>query len=182
MPINGLVTMTPTSVDKAGGGTETATINANGSVTFANCTTLSLNGIFTSSYDNYMIISRTTGSGSALAVRFRLRAAGTDNTSTSSYQYQLVLAATTTLTYSRVAQNYGQGFLVDSAARDNATTYFFGPKLSQPTGWIVDGGYGETSLYQYGGLHDQSTAYDGLSLIMPSGYFAGLVTVYGLNQ
>jgi hypothetical protein len=97
MPLtNGLVVMTPTSVAKTGTGS-TATINSDGSVVFDLCTTLSLNGVFTSSYDNYMIVMRATTSLAWPYFNSRLRASGTDNTTASSYTNQYLTANGTTV-------------------------------------------------------------------------------------
>ena len=61
MSKNGLVLVKPSSVVVTG----TATITTNGSVDFS-CTSLLLNGVFSSTYDNYMmVISGNTSTGSA---------------------------------------------------------------------------------------------------------------------
>jgi hypothetical protein len=54
---DGLVSMTPSSIAHSG---TSASINADGGVDFTAVTELSLNGVFTSDYDNYLIVMRFT--------------------------------------------------------------------------------------------------------------------------
>ena len=75
---NGLHLITPTSIASTGTG-NSSSINTNGSVTFSTCATLSLNGVFSADYDNYMIVMRHVGSdASAFNIDLRLRLSGTD--------------------------------------------------------------------------------------------------------
>lgn len=185
MPINGLVTMTPTSIASTGTG-NSSSINTNGSVTFSTCATLSLNGVFTSSYDNYMLVVRHTHSTSSagVALQFRLRASGTDNSTASSYVSQLLESNGTTLTALRGTTTFGYISLTTNVQREGATTYLFGPQLAQATAWRSVAVYGVSSagMYDVGGTHNQATAYDGITIYPPSGSITGLVTVYGFNQ
>jgi len=189
--LNGLVVMTPSSVNKTGTGS-TATINSNGSVTFASCETLSLNGIFTTDYDNYMIVMRNYADAAASTNMYgRLRASGTDNTTASSYVSQRLRADGTTVSGARTTADSWQNFFRTGDAtlttlRGGATIYLFGPKLAQPTAMrtvIVDtttGAYFQDAA----GTHNQSTAYDGLTCLtsVAGRSITGLVTVFGFNQ
>lgn len=188
MPVNGLVTMTPTSVAKTGTGS-TATINTNGSVTFSTCATLSLNGVFTSSYDNYMISVRWQPASSASSVLdMRLRASGTDNSS-SLYTTQYLAVEATGVFPSRVTATasttrwYAANTI--NTQRDGATFYVFGPYLSQATAIRGISVYGLTSgsLYDFAGTHNSATAYDGFTIYHDnSSTLTGLISVYGFNQ
>jgi hypothetical protein len=179
----GMVIMRPTSIVVAGGGTETASIRAAGGVEFANATSLSLNGVFTSGYDDYMIVIRYVGSTSSAAT-LRLRASGSDNSTASSYVRQILAADNTTITALRFTDNYGGGPETNATARSGATIYMYGPELLQPTAWRFTSVVGASSakLTDVATTHNQSTSYDGLSFICASGTFTGLVTVYGLAQ
>jgi hypothetical protein len=188
---NGLILLTPSSVDKTGTGS-TATINTNGSVTFGSCETLSLNGIFTTDYDNYMIVMRNYADAAASTNMYgRLRASGTDNTTASSYVSQRLRADSTTISGARTTADSWQPFfrVGDSTAttlRGGAIIYLFGPKLAQPTAMrtvIVDttsGAYFQDAA----GTHNQSTAYDGLTCLASaaSRSITGLVCVYGMRN
>lgn len=182
MPVNGLVTMTPTSIASTGTG-NSSSINTNGSVTFSSCATLSLNGVFTSSYDNYMVTMRSVAVSATAGINFRLRASGTDNSTASSYVNEYLETSGTTLNAGRTTATSSQLSNTTSTSRDGLTFYLFGPKLAQATAFrtlaVYDGS--TVVMLDTGGTHNQSTAYDGISFIF-SNVVTGLVTVYGFNQ
>ena len=181
--LNGLVVMTPTSIASTGTG-NSSSIGANGKVTFSSCATLSLNGVFTSSYDNYVMVFRAVGTALE-AVNARLRVSGTDNATASSYVSQYLFANGTSVT----ADRYPAGtsmyiFPVSATQRSGNVAYFFGPNLTQPTAIRSVTGYGEDGarIFDTGSTHNQSVAYDGITLILASSTMTGAVTVYGFNQ
>lgn len=75
----GFTPIRPTSVTLAGTGSQSAATNALGMVEFLNCSTVIVNGVFSSKYTNYKIlISNVLGTVSAGAnLYFRLAAGGT---------------------------------------------------------------------------------------------------------
>ena len=186
MATNGLVVMTPTSIASTGSG-NSSSINADGSVTFSSCATLSLNGVFTSSYDNYMIVIRNVASLNGQSLLGRLRASGVD-ASASNYTRQLIEANGTSVTANRfsdtafgVAGADGSGTL-----RAGATFYLFGPFMTQPTAARSVSVRSISSAYitDDAGTHFLSLAYDGMTFI-PFGTgnnISGLLTVFGFAQ
>ena len=183
MATNGIRLITPTSVDKTGA-SSTATINAGGSVTFGLCETLSLNGVFSSAYDNYIIDIRHVGSTNGVGLRIRLRASGTDNTTANSYVFQYVDANSTTVSGARTTTTYATINGVDDSQRGGTSLYLYGPNLAQPTAGrsVTVDGFSNAYLIDAAFTHNQSTAYDGCTLFPSSGTFSGLVKVYGLVQ
>lgn len=186
MPVltNGLVVMTPSSVDKTGTGS-TATINSNGSVTFDTCTALSLNGVFTSSYDNYMITIRGNAASGSPAMNARLRTGGTDSTATTDYNEQRLTANSTTISGARTTNlGYWTWAAISSTYKDGSTGYIFGPNLSQPTAYRTVGAFSLSGgwVYDVAGTHELSTSYDGITFYTSSSTTTGLVTVFGFNQ
>ena len=180
---NGLVVMTPSSVAKTGA-SSTATINADGSVTFGLCETLSLNGVFTGDYDNYMVIIRYKNDDQGVEFVARLRASGTD--STTGYTYQLLNANGSTVSASRTSTTYGR-LASQSVNPCGLSLYMFGPYLSQPTAYRTvteDLGSTATRIHDFAGTHSISSSYDGLTLKSDSTsiVYTGLVTVFGFNQ
>jgi len=179
--VGGLTLCTPTSIANAGG---TATL-ANGTVSFSGAlTSVSLNGVFTATYDNYRIIVNTLPSANADGT-FRLRAAGTDNSTASSYIAQRLTASSTTLTGARTtADSWGiyqhnttrynqhtmeiaRPFVVGTTAIQNLTT-------SSDTG---------AYLANYVGTHNQSVSYDGFTLFAGgAANMEGTLTVYGYKK
>ena len=180
---NGLVVMTPTTVDKTGG-SSTATINADGSVTFGSCETLSLNGVFTGDYDNYMVAWRgTTSAATGIYARF---GSGGGAPSATGYVEQRINADNTSVAAARGAiSNYAWITSSYGTQRAGFTAYLFGPNLAQPTAWrsvsAVD--YQSAYIRDIAGTHSASTSYTDLYLErMSSGTMTGLVTVFGFAQ
>lgn len=86
--------LTPASISYSG---TSASISNAGSVEFSGCTTLSLNGVISSTYKSYMIsITHTLAAGDQV-LNFRFRSNGTD-LSAASYRYLQTLADSTTIT------------------------------------------------------------------------------------
>lgn len=185
---NGLILLTPTSVTAAGSGSS-ATINANGSVSFSTANSISLNGVFSADYDNYRIVVRnTTTTGTNGTLKFRMRLNGTDNSTASSYttQYWYVASSTrsgfrqtTTQAEINVYGNVQTGFVAD----------FYGPYLAEPTvvrsvTMGLENTIGTPLMYDCAVTHNQSTAYDGFSLYTGTGLSAltGRVAVYGMRK
>ena len=87
-PASGMVPIVAPTINISGG---TATSNTAGLVSFSAVSSISLNDIFSSDYDSYKVIFRTTNAGAnGLSVRLRLRAGGTDNSS-SVYSFAIPL-------------------------------------------------------------------------------------------
>lgn len=181
--LGGMVLMTPTSVAKTGTGS-TATIGTNGSVEFSSCETLSLNGVFNTDYDNYMVVMRNSHTLDGQDVDVRLRSSGTD-ASGSNYSCQKLGADSSTISgyrYSSIARWYG---FYSGTGKNGSTMNVYGPYLSQPTAYrLVNVGQytGAGGVIQdWAGTHSLSSSYDGLSFIPASTYsISGLVSVYGL--
>jgi hypothetical protein len=182
MPLNGLVTMTPTSIVSTGTG-NSSSINTNGSVTFDTCAALSLNGVFTSDYDNYQIVIRHKNASNNEYIKLRWRASGTDATG-SNYVYQSINPVSSTITGTRfTAQTSHGAFSTSSTLRSGSVGFVFGPYLSQATAMRSLSMYAATnaSLEDVAGTHSLSTSYDGFTLFVGAS-ISGLVTVYGFNQ
>lgn len=171
--------ITPTSTAKTGTGS-TATINTNGSVTFSSCATLSLNGVFSADYDNYIIMVRGDV-GAFVAVEARLRLNGTDDSTANSYVRQGLFGSGTSVTSSRVTANHTRLGNVDSTQKFGVVVHLYGPFLAQPTAIRSIGALDLSSAYieDYATTHNQSVAYDGLTLYPSASTFEGLVCVYG---
>ena len=183
MSVNGLVVMTPTSIVSTGTG-NSSSINANGSVTFSACETLSLNGVFTSSYDNYMVVFRGVNSSSTFNVQARLRSSGTDATA-ADYVYQSLVANNTIVSSTRNTSSvFSLGRLSTNTYENGFTAFLFGPYLTQPTACRATnvGGLSGARIDDYASTHSLSSSYDGITLISESANITGLVTVFGFNQ
>lgn len=179
MATNGLVVMTPASISYSG---TSASINADGSVSYTSMTSLSLNGVFTGDYDNYMIIGRLQGG--PCNMQMKLRSGGSD-TSSSSYNNDIFHSSGSTNSsgrYHSVSDMYFGD--VGNTASAGYVGYLFGPYLTQPTAVRSvstrdnSGGY----ISHYSNMHATSSSYDGFTTYPSSGSVTGLITVFGFNQ
>jgi hypothetical protein len=183
MATNGITLITPTSVAVTGAGSS-ASINAGGSVTFATAATLSLNGVFSSLYDNYIVDLRFVGSVNQQNLNIRLRLSGTD-ASGSNYTRQFLSTNGTSINAVRETNFTQASFsIVDSEQRSGLQGYIYGPSLAQPTAMRTVGvsGDGNARTWEEAITHSLSTAYDGFTLISAASNFTGLIKVYGLVQ
>ena len=178
----GLRLVTPTSIANSGG---SASLSG-GKVSFTGVTSISLNGIFTSTYDNYRVVFVAKGASStAITVAIRYRLSGVDNAG-SNYYYGGVYvthASGPTRDYSG-GNTYG---LVGLLGDYNGTANFdiLSPNIATNTTFVsqYEGAGGATA--QYGtssGLSTETTAHDGLTILMTSSTMTGAVRVYGYQN
>jgi hypothetical protein len=186
-PQHGLIKIVPTSVVVGSG---SGAVDVNGNVTFSGASSISLNGCFSSVYDNYRVIFNPTASvGTDSALSFRYRSSGS-NISASNYTGQrLVYFGTTIVASINVTGNTLQSLsLINSTSVDR---YFlnleiYGPALSRKKLIRADintlgsdgTGYGETHV----GWNDTATPVDGFSILTSGTSISGTVRVYGYNQ
>ena len=176
---SGLVPVVPTSVAVgSGSGSFDATT---GTVTFSGASSVSLNGVFTGTYANYVIVNTVVCATGGVYGTFRVRAAGTD-VSTSTYKYgQSFVNAT------------AAGFEVGSASATNmqittlGTTsgqiiiYINSPFLAVETGLFANA-QGNTTFTAAFGLQTGSTSFDGFTFGSASSTITGKLTVFGIKQ
>jgi hypothetical protein len=181
MAVNGIDLIIPTSIAHTSG---SASINAGGSVTFTGVTALSLNGVFSSAYDNY-IVDMWFDVSTGVSLYVRMRESGTDNTTSNSYVTQQLFANGTSVSAARVTELSAYGLFATSNAvqRSGSETFFYGPALAQPTAYrtVQVNDFSSARTADIAGTHNQSTAYDGFTLLPFGGpTMTGLIKVYGL--
>lgn len=177
--IAGLKLIVPTSV--AGSG---VSVSASGKVTFTAATTISVNGCFTSSYDNYLIVTRLNVSA-AVNPFYRLRVSGSDNTTASSYTRQSLGAGSTSVSGARAASNLAALAGAYATQRAGFHWYVYGPALAQPTATrtVMVGDDESANIFETATTHNQSTAYDGFTFLTnDTPTMTGALTIYGLAQ
>jgi hypothetical protein len=179
---DGLVTMTPTSITHAG---TSASINADGGVDFTAVTSLSLNGVFTSSNDNYLlVISHSGNTSGAVSIRARMRASGTDATGTN-YTVQNVEAGGSTVSGARdTSQTSAKIGATNDTLRSGDTVHIYGPYLAQATATrsVNVSGNANAYLLDFASTHSLSTSYDGITIFPNSGTLTGNIVVFGYEE
>ena len=181
MSKNGLILLTPTSIAHTG---TSATISANGSVSFSAVTQLRLNGVFSADYDNYMVVTWHLATANGYGWRARLSSGGTDNVTASSYTRQNLDADGSAVSGSRASSDFFVLGPADDTLRSGTIGHFYGPYLAQPTAFRSLGasGYSNAWLSDYAVTHNQSTAYDGFNLYTFTGSISGRIAVYGMRK
>jgi hypothetical protein len=176
----GMVLMKPTSIAYSG---TSATLGANGQVTFSAVTSLSLNGCFTADFDNYVVSIRTALSSGDELVAARLRASGTD-ASGSDYTRQTLNADSTTVSASRSTSTSTWGHPTSATARSGTQMFLYGAALAQPTAMrvVTVWGYNSAYIQDVASTHSLSTAYDGITFFRSPQTFTGELAVYGIRS
>lgn len=177
----GLDLVTPTSIANSGG---SASLSG-GAVTFTAVNSISLNGCFTSTYQNYQIVY-TQVQSAQIAAYIRLRASGTD-VSGSVYWYGANVAPASggTPTNNNASgvnawDPYGGGTIADFHIINMSNPFQSVVKMITFNGSVTNG----TSTYGIAGSgHLSSTSScDGLTLYTGSGTTTGTIRVYGYRN
>jgi hypothetical protein len=179
----GLQEIIPTSVAVTAG---TATVGANGKITLSAAQNLSVNGCFTSTYTNYVVVADLNGDSSGADCIIRMRASGTDNTTATSYKTERFYIYAGTLTSQSTNTTYFNAIaFAGSNGGTGFTINFFRPFLAKETliGNIVSpvGGFGNYYAWSGAGVHTEATSYDGFTILLDQNT-SGNLTVFGWSE
>jgi hypothetical protein len=164
----------PTSVAVGSGSGSVAT---QGTVTFSAASSVSVNNVFSSTYQNYLVQFKG-GASADTTLRMNLRVGGVDNTTASSYGLQRVNADSTTLAAARSTTTYWDSMNVYSTQDNIFNLTISNPFATEFT--LINASNTKYNVYQaFGGFHNQNTSYDGFTFTPASGTITGTVRVYG---
>lgn len=183
-PQNGLIKIVPASVAVGSG---SASVDATGTVNFSTASSISLNGTFTSAYDNYRVyffMHASTAGDSAL----KMRANGVDNSDSNSYRRGDVyvntanaVAGSSSLTTFYQIGNY--------ATTSSSTSSKFMVEFNDP--FLLRVTQIQNSVFRDGdnlalhnmGRHTVSSAFDGFTTYpINGGTLTGIIRVYGYSN
>jgi hypothetical protein len=178
----GMRLIVPTSVSSG------STISSTGAVTFTSASTVELNGIFSSTYQNYKVILTITANSASATTRLRMRS-GSTNAAGSNYAragyYNYASGSSGALNQNGVT-SMDIGNQNSAAAGRNIYTFeFANPFLAQETTATGSWATQDTAGFIWGGfsfLHDLAVSYNGLAIIADSGTISGSVRVYGYKN
>lgn len=179
---SGLTLITPTSTANSGGSVSAS----GGSITFTGVTSVSLNGVFTSTYTNYLLIVDSIIGSALNDIRLRMRSSGTD---TSTNYEQMVFTkpyatgVSAPVSYGTSIVSGPQWYIGDTNTTDKLSSNFIisSPQLTTDT-TFTGSALSRDTYNNMGGILQDSTSYDGLSLIIGGGNFNGVVRVYGYSK
>ena len=179
--VGGLIPIVPTSVAVGSG---SATTSANGLVTFTGASSISLNGVFSATYNNYCFKFSTSAISTTNNILFRLRSAGSD-TSTSTYLQSSLISSDNTASASyETATSLELMFSTRSANADTMVNVELqNPFLAvftnyQTRSWHIANSQAWLQ-YLKGGYQSGATSFDGMSIVCSTGNITGRVSVYG---
>jgi hypothetical protein len=144
--------------------------------------TVSIDNCFTSTYDNYLVVSRLSRTNAG-NINLRYRVGGVDATG-ANYNNQAVQAGANSAS-AGAAFSTGQTSAVaigDSGGVDNnsASITITSPALATPTNAMSTNSYlNGTVIAITGSYHSLSTAYDGITFFPAAGTITGTIRVYG---
>lgn len=179
----GLVPVIPATVEKAGAGS-TVTVGDLGKIVFTDCTSLSLNDIFTDTYLAYRLIISIDTATADNAIYGRLRSGGTD------YSGAVYQAKAATVNAAGAVSGIGEssatagrfGWASNGAvALGTSIVDVLNPTRALNATWIASSSaYVGGTIY---GLLPNTSLYDGLTLyIGGSTAISGSVQVYAYNE
>lgn len=148
-------------------------------VTGTNTATLTLDGVFSSTYDNYVIKVSATFS-SATAASLRMRSSSTDDSGAVYDRVGQKIATTYAATdyFSGTGGNTHFLYSGDGTARDCCIIEMYNPNAVQET-TLTSQARGDAQ-YATSCRIQNTTQYDGLSVYITSGYLQGTMRVYGV--
>lgn len=176
----GLAKIVPTSVAVGSG---SGSVDSNGNVTFSGASSVSLNGCFSSIYQNYKIVADFTCSAST-RTGLRWRASGSDLTSGYySSAFYMGLAGAAFAQDSQVTTYNFTGYTTAGLVTVQELTVFKPFESSAQTFVNGEGIRGDGYLFPNGGMTTGTGSYDGLTwYTVNGGTFTGTIRVYGYNQ
>ena len=179
----GLIKLIPTSV-AVGSGSGTA--SASGTVTFTGASSVSLNDVFSATYNNYLIVIDDlvkSTSGGAGDIYLRLRVSGTDSTTGYYWGQQYSLFASDTAGTGRLSN--GSYFSAVGSNSDTvkvySQTWLQNPFLAKTTGFQSIQSRHDAGAYA-AGYNSATTSYTGFSLVAAANNMTGTVSTYGFNK
>jgi hypothetical protein len=173
---SGLTEIVPTSVAVGSG---SGSSDSSGKVTFSGASSVSLNGVFTSTNATYVIYYNFSSSAATLK-RIRLRSSGTDNTS-SNYNYQILSYNSATVAASRSLSD--NNYKIEN---NNNNVHGGQIVLINPFDTEKTFGHSRTTSGADGTLADLqfalTTSFDGFTIYMDSGTMTGILYIYGYRS
>lgn len=168
----------PTSTANSGG-TVTTT---GGLVVASGVSSVSINGVFSSSYDDYVIQIDETSGSTSMPIYMRLRASGTDTTANYYYAGDYVQwAAGGTGTYNGNNTSFFDLAVANTTEKQSAIVFIHSPNRTANTTLQ----YLQTrndGVGRFGGQLRDTTAYDGFTLYYTGQTLSARIRVYGLGN
>jgi len=147
--------------------------------TFTSTSVVNVNSCFSSTYDNYRILVKVSGSSPTLGeVRLRMRSGTTDNTA-SSYNFQRLYAQSTSVGGQSATNQTSSVMGPWNTDLSWFATDMWSPFLAANTGYATVSSYNQTHIDNFSGAHKVASSFDGFTMFPDAGNITGEVWVYG---
>ena len=178
----GLVQMVPTSVAVGGG---SATVSSNGLITCSSATTtITINSVFTTDYENYRIIVNGTITGSSYTSMPHVLRTGTTNLA-SGYTYYHYYRRPASFNSTDGSANTTWPMIYGGDNKFIAQMDLFSPYAAKSKGClatsIADNSSTSLGHLTAGGSNTSTTSYESIQF-QPGAAFTGTISVYGYTK
>jgi hypothetical protein len=143
---------------------------------FSAVSSVSLNGVFTSAYENYRLIIASSNSAGLLSIRWRV--GGTDNTS-SSYARQQITARGGTVAASSATDDRAFFTYTGVSGLHTVSADIFQPQITANTLVLSLGQNLNPEIVSSRNYFTATTSFDGFTISTDSGNITGTLRVYG---
>jgi len=152
--------------------------------TFSAVASQSINDVFSTTYDNYLILTSHTNSSAAQDLNLRLRVGGADNSTASSYVRQLMEASGSSVSAGRTTTDRHVFGVTNDILSNAQSLTVFNPFIAQPTVFYSQDLNSRSNAFiaVWGGTHNQSTSYTGFTIFPSAGNITGKITVFGYSK
>lgn len=180
----GLALLTPSSIANSGG---SASLSG-GAVTFTTVNSISLNGVFSGTYQNYRIVYAISAISADNDVRLRWRVSGADATGANYTTAAWLVDNAGTLNFSEANATSFRTNTLYNALNDSGSAsidvYNPGAAVATTATAIATNSTGTANarIVTSGGRHTVATAYDGVTIFPPTGTISGVIRVYGYRS
>jgi hypothetical protein len=177
----GLAIVTPTSISNSGGSASAS----GGAITFSAVNSISLNGVFNATYDNYLIQTTVSSINSSTVFRYRYRLSGTDAAAGNyDWGYRYIDTSGTAWEAGSSGDTQIGVAAIGASQLIRANINIFLPAQAIATYSLHDSvGASTIPIKRDGpGRHTLATAYDGISFFSSSGTITGTLRVYGYRN
>ena len=166
-------------------GTDSSGLQHINTTSFTSVASQSLNNVFSSTYDNYLVVIDGLTGSTTMTVDLRLRVSGVD--SSTQYYWGIALTNASATSIPAGGNNVGSYRLFNAVAAERG---FINLNINNPNlakislfnGSLTGEFSGSIGGGASGGLHNVATAYDGFTIIASTGTISGRVQVYGYRK
>jgi hypothetical protein len=152
---------------------------------FTGSSSVTADGVFTSTYTNYMIKFRYT-TNNTVQVAFKLRVGGVSASTNYNYQYINGNAGATGAAGATGQTSAHFALYSNGDFKAASTLELFSPQIAEATNYhsLVawsPASYNSLNAF-YAGNHSTATSYDGIEFLVSAGTMTGAYTIYGYSK